>query len=57
MIHFIDTLVMNYNKLDDVTRLLQSTRTHILVSMNPDGFETAYKKFGNEEKCYGVIGR
>lgn len=29
-----------------VTRLLTETRIHLLPSMNPDGYETAYRRVG-----------
>lgn len=32
-----------------VTRLLTETRIHLLPSMNPDGYETAYHRVGHLE--------
>lgn len=34
-------LVTNYNKDDRVTKIMESIETHLLFSMNPDGFERA----------------
>lgn len=40
LLHLIDYLVTSYQHDPVVTRLMNSTRIHILPSMNPDGFET-----------------
>ena len=59
LIHFIHYLVTGYNNNDDVTQLLDSMRVHILVSMNPDGFEYAHeqRRAGSSSACTGVVGR
>lgn len=41
LIHYADWMLMNYGQDIEVTQFLDSTRLHILVSMNPDGFEEA----------------
>jgi carboxypeptidase D len=51
LISFIDYLLTNQND-PDVNYLLANTRVHILVTMNPDGFEMA--QLGD---CQGVTGR
>ena len=41
LIHLIEYLLKNYNKDLKITNLIDSTRIHILCSLNPDGFEKA----------------
>ncbi|KAL0967261.1 hypothetical protein UPYG_G00250010 [Umbra pygmaea] len=41
LLQLIDYLTRGYLEDQLVTRLLNSTRVHILVSMNPDGFESS----------------
>lgn len=41
LLHLIRYLCHNYNKNQRVTDLINSTRIHILPSMNPDGYEKA----------------
>ena len=43
LIQLIVYMCNNYNKVDFVTRLIDSTRIHIIPTMNPDGYETAMK--------------
>ena len=58
LLHLIDHLVTEYeNNTESIVELLTSTRVHILVSMNPDGFELAYKDEFARLDCGGVIGR
>lgn len=58
LLHFIEKLLENYNKDDEITRLVDSTRIHIMPSMNPDGYETAKNdKRGERARCTGVLGR
>lgn len=41
LLHFIRYLCHNYNVNQRVTQLVNTTRIHILPSMNPDGYERA----------------
>ena len=41
LVHLIEHLLKNYNKDLKITNLIDSTRIHILCSLNPDGFEKA----------------
>ncbi|KAJ6651429.1 hypothetical protein lerEdw1_021002 [Lerista edwardsae] len=52
LLHLIDFLVTSYQQDPVVTRLINSTRIHILPSMNPDGFETE-----EYPSCYTIEGR
>ncbi|NXG31015.1 CBPM Carboxypeptidase, partial [Dromaius novaehollandiae] len=52
LLHLIDFLVTNYGRDPVVTRLLNSTRIHIMPTMNPDGFEAT-----EEPDCYYSHGR
>ena len=57
LIHFINHLLTQYGVDDNVTLLMDTTRVHVLVAMNPDGFELAYNTQGSSEQCTGVHGR
>lgn len=52
LLHLIDYLVTSYGKDAEMTRLIDSTRIHIMPSMNPDGFEAVKKP-----DCYYSNGR
>ncbi|XP_060050954.1 carboxypeptidase M [Erinaceus europaeus] len=52
MLHLIDYLVTNDGKDPEITQLINSTRIHILPSMNPDGFEAVKKP-----DCFYSVGR
>uniref|UniRef100_A0A7E4US46 Peptidase_M14 domain-containing protein n=1 Tax=Panagrellus redivivus TaxID=6233 RepID=A0A7E4US46_PANRE len=39
LLYLIDVLVQNYGKNKFITNLVDNTRIHMLVSMNPDGYE------------------
>lgn len=52
LLHLIDYLVTSHGKDMEVTRLINSTRIHIMPSMNPDGFEAVQKP-----DCYYSNGR
>ncbi|GAB6030074.1 hypothetical protein CHUAL_005754 [Chamberlinius hualienensis] len=41
LLHLIAHLCENYGKNETLTSLIDNTRIHILVSMNPDGYERA----------------
>lgn len=56
LLRYIDFAIEAYGTLDNITYLLNTTRLHLLVSMNPDGFEEALSS-GLEGQCKGVIGR
>lgn len=58
LLHFIEMLLKNYSKDDEITRLVDSTRIHIMPSMNPDGYEKAKNdKSDQRARCTGVTGR
>lgn len=50
--HFANYLAENYGRDKNVTEILDTMRVHILVSMNPDGYESS-----REGQCHGVDGR
>ncbi|KAJ8019444.1 Carboxypeptidase M [Holothuria leucospilota] len=52
LLHFAEHLLSNYGKDDNVTRLLDNTRIHLMPTMNPDGFEKSHVG-----ECYGEFGR
>lgn len=51
LLYLTQHLLTNYQKDEQVTRLLDQTEVHILPSMNPDGFEVA-----REGDCPGYDG-
>lgn len=55
MIKLMEYLLNGYGIDIRVTKLLQTTRIHILPSINPDGFDTAMTM--GEIECMGDIGR
>ena len=52
LLSLIDFLLTNYGKDPEVTELVDTTRIHIMPSMNPDGYEDS-----REGECSGVQGR
>lgn len=52
LLHLAFYLCSQYNTDQHVKTLVDSTRIHILPSMNPDGWQKA-----REGKCFGVLGR
>ncbi|XP_014662408.1 PREDICTED: carboxypeptidase D-like [Priapulus caudatus] len=52
LLHFANYLASRYRLHRNVTEILDSMRLHILISMNPDGFESSV-----EGDCRGVKGR
>nr|KAF6452057.1 carboxypeptidase M [Molossus molossus] len=52
LLHLIDYLVTNDGKDPEITNLINSTRIHIMPTMNPDGFEAVRKP-----DCFYTNGR
>lgn len=52
LLHLIEYLCVNYGKNARITELVDSTRIHIMPSMNPDGYDHA--RVGDKD---GVVGR
>lgn len=52
LLHLIRYLVSNYDKDPKIKKLVDTTRIHIMPSMNPDGYEK-----GTEGDCQSVEGR
>lgn len=56
VLNLMQYLCKEYKKGNQrVVRLVTETRIHLLPSMNPDGYEAAYEKVG-EEVSEGVLG-
>ncbi|XP_041442281.1 carboxypeptidase M isoform X2 [Xenopus laevis] len=51
MLHLIEFLVTSYKNDTGISLLINSTRIHIMPSMNPDGFDASVPD------CYGTTGR
>ena len=56
LLRFIDYVISAYGVDDGVTRLVNTTRLHVMISMNPDGFEKALRS-RHEGLCTGSTGR
>ncbi|XP_062383881.1 carboxypeptidase M [Sardina pilchardus] len=56
LLQLIDYLTKGYRSNPVVTRLLDSTRVHILPSMNPDGFESSSRECMNGYGRYNSNG-
>ena len=41
LVYYVEYLLANYGKEERITRLVDETNIFVMVSMNPDGFETA----------------
>ena len=41
LVYYVEYLLVNYGKESRVTNLVDNTNIFVMVSMNPDGFETA----------------
>ncbi len=52
LLHFIEMMLKNQSIDRNIDFVMKNTRTHVLVSMNPDGFENAI-----EGDCSGYHGR
>ena len=52
LLHLIDHMLRNEQADASVDYVMQNTRVHLLVSMNPDGFESAVVN-----DCQGLTGR
>ena len=52
LLHLIEYLVTSDGKDPEITYLINSTRIHIMPSMNPDGFEAVRKP-----DCFYTNGR
>ncbi|KAK3577884.1 hypothetical protein CHS0354_014557 [Potamilus streckersoni] len=52
MMHFIDYLLRSYGSNQTVTNFLNNTAVHVMVTMNPDGFNKSILGM-----CDGYIGR
>ena len=52
LLHLIGLLCDNYGKDEEITKLVDTTRIHIMPTMNPDGYEVAF-----EGDCSTVQGR
>lgn len=58
LLHFIEHLLQGYNNDPEITRLVDTTRIHIMPSMNPDGYEKAKNDPSDQQsRCTGVAGR
>ena len=57
MLHFIKYLMDNYESDDNVKKLLDNTRVHIMPSMNPDGFEASLNNQSDMGNCFDKLGR
>jgi len=55
LIHLVSHLLTQYETNLLIASLLNSTLTHILFSMNPDGYILALKR--SRGHCYGEVGR
>lgn len=59
LLQLVKYLCENYDKNNSVKELVDKTRIHVLLSMNPDGYElaAAHKKSNNPDITEDVIGR
>ena len=52
LLHLVNEICTTYKRNNTIMNLVKSTRIHILITMNPDGFMAA-----KEGMCVGVTGR
>ena len=57
LINLIEHLLYSYGRNKTITKLINSTRIHILCSMNPDGFERAISNITHDKFSYLNSGR
>jgi carboxypeptidase D len=58
LIHLIHYLLDDYSKNETIKTLMDNTVIHILVSMNPDGYQKAFEAAVDDRPtCFGDIGR
>ena len=53
LLHLIVFLCMSYGHNPEVTQLINTTRIHILPSMNPDGYQKAYEGLAGRTNANG----
>ena len=53
LLHLIVFLCMSYGHDPEVTQLINTTRIHILPSMNPDGYQKAYEGLAGRTNANG----
>ena len=41
ILNLMEYLLVNYDVIEDVKRIVDTTRIHLMPSMNPDGYENA----------------
>ena len=41
ILNLMEYLLVNYDVIEDVKRVVDTTRIHLMPSMNPDGYEIA----------------
>ena len=52
LLHLVNELCLKYATNKTIQNLIMTTRIHILITMNPDGFTNA-----KQGQCSGVVGR
>lgn len=57
LLHLLEYLCRNYTSVPEVRQLVDSTRIHLLFSMNPDGYAVASASQSAAMPAYSVTGR